>query len=53
MLTPDQCFEEAGNLSLKSAYFLNCVMLLIGGDGRLPAESKCMDDHAVSVYSTA
>jgi hypothetical protein len=27
------------------------VLLLIVGDARPPAEGKCVDDHAPSVYS--
>ncbi len=49
---PDQSFDEARNLSLESANLPNNAPLLIVGGVGLPAEGKCMDDHAASVYST-
>ena len=50
-IDPDEGFNEPGDLSPKGANLLNDVLLLILGDVRLPAEGKCVDDHAPSVYS--
>lgn len=50
-IDPYEGFDEAGDLPLQGPNLLNNALLLLIGDARLPAESKCVDDHAASVYS--